>query len=151
MVEVGEQAPDCALPGTHAEVRLSEIWTRGKVVLAFYAEDNTPLCSNEIAMLRDDYEVVQELGAEVVAVSADSLESHLEFAERLGGVLFALVSDAGLEATHAYGVVDDAGKRSQRAVFVIGEDGVILHTERWFQPGNPTQYQAVFRALGMEV
>jgi peroxiredoxin len=151
MVEVGEQAPDFSLPGTKGDVRLSDVWSRGKVVLAFYTEDNTPLCSNEIAMLRDDYEVVRELGAEVVAVGADSPESHLAFAERLGGVPFALVSDQELEAVRAYGVVDDAEKRSRRAVFVIDEGGQVLHAEGWFQPGNPTQYEAVFRTLGMEV
>jgi peroxiredoxin Q/BCP len=151
MVEVGEPAPDFALPGTTGEVRLSDVWARGKVVLAFYTEDNTPLCSTEVAMLRDDYDMVRELGAEVVAVSADSVESHLDFAKRVGGVPFALLSDEGLGATRAYGVVDDAGKRSRRAVFVIDEGGVVLHAERWFQPGNPSQYEAIFRALGMEV
>jgi len=151
MVEVGEQAPDFSLPGTSGEVRLSEAWSRGKVVLAFYTEDGTPLCSNEIAMLRNDYEVVRELGAEVVAMSADSVESHRGFVARLGGVPFPLVSDEGLEAARAYGVVDDAGKRSRRAVFVIDKGGVVLHAEGWFQPGNPAQYEAVFRALGMEV
>lgn len=151
MPEVGEQAPDFVLPGTDGEVRLSDAWARGKVVLAFYAEDNTPLCSNELAMLRDDYEVVRELGAEVVAISVDSLESHEDFAERLGEVPFGLVSDTSLEAARAFGVVDDAGKRSRRAVFVIDENGVILHAEGWFQPGNPTQYEAIFRALGMEI
>ena len=151
MVEAGERAPDFILPGTEGDVRLSDVWSRGKVVLAFYTEDNTPLCSNQIAMLRDDYEVVRELRAEVVAVSADSPESHLAFAERLGGVPFALVSDEGLEAARAYGVVDDAGKRSRRAVFVIDEGGVVLYAEGWFQPGNPTQYEEVFRALGIGV
>ena len=151
MVDVGDPAPDFTLPGTEGNVRLSEVWSRAKVVLAFYTEDNTPLCSNEIAMLRDDYELVRELGADVVAVSADSVESHRGFAERLGGVPFALVSDEGLEAAQAYGVADDAGKRSQRAVFVIDEGGIVLYAEGWFQPGNPAQYEAVFRALGMEV
>ena len=151
MVEVADRALDFALPGTSGEVQLSEAWSRGKVVLAFYTEDNTPLCSNEIAMLRDDYDVVRELGAEVVAVSADSPESHRSFVERLGGLPFALVSDEGLEAAQAYGVADDSGKRSGRAVFVIDEGGVVLHAEGWFQPGNPTQYEAVFRALGMDV
>ena len=82
MVEVGGQAPDFSLAGTNGDVRLSELWLRGKVVLAFYTEDNTPLCSTEIGMLRDDYEVVRELSAEVVAVSSDPLESHRDFAER---------------------------------------------------------------------
>jgi peroxiredoxin Q/BCP len=150
MVEAGDQAPDFVLPGTAGDVRLSEVWSRGKVLLAFYTEDNTPLCSSEVSMLRDDYEIARELGAEVVAVSADSLPSHTDFAERIGGVPFALLCDGALEVAAAYGVVDDAGKRSRRAVFVIGEDGVVLYAEPWFQPGNPSQYEAMFRALGME-
>lgn len=150
MPEVGDQAPDFTLPSAAGDVRLCHLWDGGKVVLAFYAEDNTPLCSSEVAMLRDDYDVIRELGAEVVAVSADSLESHAEFASRIGGVTFPLLSDSGLEAARAYGVADDAGKRSRRAVFVIDVGGRILHAEPWFQPGNPGQYEAIFRALGFE-
>jgi peroxiredoxin Q/BCP len=150
MPEVGDQAPDFSLPSTEGEVRLSDATEGRKVVLAFYYEDATPTCATEVSMLRDDYELVRELGADVVAVSADTLESHESFAERLGGVPFPLASDFDLEVAKAFGVVDDTGKRSRRAVFVIDRGGTILHAERWFQPGNPTQYETVFRALGME-
>ena len=150
MPEVGDQAPDVTLPTTDGDTTLSDLMARGKVLLAFYYEDATPLCSNEISMLRDDYEVVRELGAAVVAVSADGVESHRAFAERLGGVPFALASDEKLEAARAFDVVDDGGKRSRRAVFVIEQGGRIAHVERWFQPGNPIQYGAIFRALGLD-
>ena len=150
MPEPGERAPDFTLPSTSGDVRLREATDRGKVVLAFYYEDATPICSNELSMLRDDYEVVRELGAEVIAVSADSLDSHEAFAERLGGLPFPLASDKSLAVAKAFDVVDDAGKRSRRAVFVIDRGGTVLYAERWFQPGNPTQYEAIFRALGLE-
>ena len=150
MPDVGDRAPDFALPSTAGEIRLRDLLDRGKVLLAFYTEDNTPLCSSEVAMLRDDCKLIRDLGAQVVAVSADTLESHAEFAARIGGVPFPLVSDTALEAARAYGVAGDEGKRSRRAVFVIDSDGRILHAESWFQPGNPTQYEAVFRALGFE-
>ncbi len=150
MPESGDQAPDFTLPSTKGDVRLSDLTARGKVLLAFYYEDATPLCSNEVSMLKDDYDVVRELEAEVVAVSADGMESHQAFAERLGDVPFPLASDEHLEAAKAYGVVDDSGKRSKRALFVIEQGGKLLHAERWFQPGNPGQYEAVFRALGLE-
>lgn len=150
MVEVGDQAPDFSLPTTEGDVRLSDLSARAKVLLAFYYEDATPLCSNEVSMLKDDYDIVRELGAEVLAVSADSIDSHRDFAERLGGVPFPLASDERLEAAKAYGVVDESGKRSQRALFVIDRGRKLLHAERWFQPGNPAQYEAAFRALGLE-
>ena len=149
MPEPGDQAPDFTLASTTGDVRLRDLTDRGGVVLAFYYEDATPICSNELSMLRDDYELMGELGAEVIAVSADSLESHSAFAERLGGVPFPLASDESLEAAKVFDVVDDAGKRSRRAIFVIDRGGEILHAERWFQPGNPAQYEAIFRALGL--
>jgi peroxiredoxin Q/BCP len=151
MPDVGQQAPDFQLPSTAGEIRLSDVTAGKKVVLAFYTEDNTPACSNQVSMFRDDYEMVTELGAEVIAVSADTLESHNGFAERIGGVPFPLASDTALDAARVYGVLDDAGKRSRRAVFVIDRGGRILHAEPWFQPGNPTQYEDIFRALGMDV
>ena len=151
MPEVGDQAPDFTLEGTQGSFRLSELFAqRERWCFAFYTEDNTPLCSNEVAMFRDDYDVIQELGAEVIAVSADSVDTHADFAKRLGCVPFPLLSDAGLTAARAYGVMDDAGKRSRRAVFVIDSGGRLLHAEPWFQPGNPGQYEAIFRALGFE-
>ena len=150
MPQPGEQAPDFTLPSTEGEIRLSDLTARGMVLLAFYYEDATPLCSNEVSMLKDDYEVVRELGAEVIAVSPDGVDSHRAFSERLGGVPFPLASDESLEAAKAFGVVDDSGKRSRRAVFVIDRGGKLSHAERWFQPGNPSQYEAIFRALGLE-
>lgn len=147
---VGDPAPDFTMPTTEGPLRLGDLLAGGKLLLAFYTEDNTPVCSSEVAMLRDDFEIIQELGARVLAVSADPLESHREFADRIGGVPFPLGSDTALEAARAYGVVDDAGKRSRRAMFVIDTDGRVLHAEPWFQPGNPTQYEAVFRSVGFE-
>jgi len=150
MPEVGDDAPNFILPSTEGELDLRELMRRGKVLLAFYYEDNTPLCSSEVSIFKEDYKIVEELGAQLVAVSADSIESHRTFAERLGGLPFPLASDELLEAAKAYNVVDDSGKRSRRAVFVIDRNGRILHAERWFQPGNPSQYEAIYRALGFE-
>ncbi len=149
--EVGDAAPDFELPSTQGTLRLKDLTGTKKVLLAFYTEDNTPLCSSEVSVFKEDYELVQQLRAEVVAVSADSLDSHVEFADEMGGVPFPLVSDEELEAAKAYGVVDEAAKRSRRAVFVIDKGGTILHVVPWFQPGNPTQYEDIFVALGFEV
>jgi peroxiredoxin Q/BCP len=149
--KAGDAAPDFELPSTQGTLRLKDLTATKKVLLAFYAEDNTPLCSSEVSVLKEDYELVRQLRTEVVAVSADSLDSHREFANKLGGVPFPLVSDEKLDAAKAYGVVDEAGSRSRRAVFVIDKGGTILHVVRRFQPGNPSQYEDIFVALGFEV
>jgi len=149
--EAGDAAPDFELPSTQGTLRLKDLTGSKKVLLAFYTEDNTPLCSSEVSVLKEDYDLVKQLRTEVVAVSADSLDSHRDFADKLGGVPFPLVSDERLEAAPAYGVLDKAGKRSRRAVFVIDRGGTILHVVPRFQPDNPSQYEDIFVALGFEV
>ena len=93
---------------------------------------------------------MRELGAEVLAVSVDSLESHCALEKRLGSLPFPLASDSSLEVAKLYGVQDDQGKKSHRAVFVIDQSGTILHDIPWFQPGNPGQFLEVFTALGLQ-
>ncbi len=147
----GDPAPRFTLPTTDGDVSLDDLTTRGKVILAFYAEDATPLCTTQVSMLKADYDTVRELGASVLAVSADSLGSHRQFAERLGGLPFPLASDEDLTVARLYNVADEEAKRSGRAIFVIDEAAVITLAEPWFQPGNPAQFEAIFRALGLEM
>jgi thioredoxin-dependent peroxiredoxin len=148
MKQAGDEAPDITLPTTGGEVTLAELSRGRKLVLAFYTEDRTPLCATQVGALKQDYDIIGELGANVLAVSADSLDSHRAFAREMD-LPFPLASDEALEAARAFDVLDEDGKRSRRAVFVI-EDGRIVHAEQWYQPGNPNQYEAIFRALGFE-
>ncbi|MEE9286333.1 MAG: peroxiredoxin [Dehalococcoidia bacterium] len=150
-LEAGQQAPDFTLPSTAGPVRLSDLTAKGKVVLAFYAEDATPLCTAQIKSFKDEHQTLGELGAQIVAISADGLDSHQRFLQALGGLPFPLASDASLEVARQYGVVDETQKRTRRAVFVIGEDGGVLHANHFYNPGNPGQYAEVFRALGLEL
>lgn len=148
----GAKAPDVRLPATGGDVALADLLAQGRVVLAFYFEDGTPSCETEVSMLRESHEMLAEFGASVVAISADPIESHEAFAERLGGTPFPLASDAELRAARAFGVVDEGDpRRSRRAVFVIERDGTILLSIVPFQPSNLAHVEAIFAALGAEV
>ena len=152
MPDVGERAPDFTLPSTDGEVRLGDRLGEGRVLLAFYFEDATPTCSTEVAALKDAHETLRELGADVIAVSADSVESHRAFAERLGGVPFPLASDGQLDVARAYdAVAEDDPRRSRRALFIIEQDGAIAYAANPFSPNNLSQLEGAFRALGLEV
>jgi len=59
MPQPGDPAPRFTLPTTAGELSLDDLTARGKVVLAFYAEDATPLCSSQLSMLKDDYDAVR--------------------------------------------------------------------------------------------
>ena len=152
MANAGDRAPDFSLPGTDGEVRLGDALARGPVLLAFYFEDATPACSTEIAALKDAHDALRELGASVIAVSADSVESHRAFAERLGGLPFPLASDAELSVTRTYdAVAEDNPRRSRRALFVIDRNGTIAYGANPFSPNSLSQLEEAFRALGMEL
>ena len=147
--QVGERAPDFVLPGTEGEVRLSEALKEGAVVVAFYMEDDTPGCRTQLTAFRDDYELVRELGAGVLAISTDSLDSHRGFGERLAPP-FPLLADEGGEVASAYGVYDEDARRALRAIFVIDPDGAVRLSIPWYNPANPSQFEEVFRALGLQ-
>ena len=98
--------------------------------------------------MKGEYDTIREAGGEVIAVSADSLESHEAFAQAMGGCPFPLVCDEELEAARLFDVVGEDGRRSHRAIFVIDQGGALLHNITWYQPGNIGQFMEIFRALG---
>lgn len=149
-IEAGDPAPAFTLPSTRGDVSLGDLLAKGKAVLVFYAEDDTPTCSTQVASFRDEYEMLAELGAQVLGISADGLDRHAAFEERLGGLPFPLAADGDLAVAGAYGVLDDNGKRSRRAVFVVEEDGRVALANGFYNPGNPAQFAEVFQALGLD-
>jgi peroxiredoxin len=151
MPDTGDRAPDFALASTEGELRLADLLREGRVLLAFYCEDGTPTCSTEIAALKDAHFALRQLGARVIAVSADSIESHRAFAERLGGLSYPLASDPELATARAYdAVAQDDPRRSRRALFVIEQDGTIAYAANPYSPNSLSQLEEALRALGVE-
>src|SRR3989304_7105851 len=107
----GESAPDFEMPSTQGMLRLHDLTATKKVVLAFYTEDNTPLCAAEVSVFQEDHELLHGLEAEVVAVSADNLDSHKDFSESLGGGPLPLGSDENPEGVPGCGGVGGSRNR----------------------------------------
>jgi peroxiredoxin len=148
MITAGDIAPDFTLPAVPAPVSLAELRSRGAVIVVFYAEDSTPLCTRELVPFVNDHSDLAAMGAEVVAISSDDLESHAKFARRLGGIPFPLASDPNLAVARAFGVADEDSRRARRAVFVVGRDGRLLHANPDYNPGNTADYEGVIAAFG---
>src|SRR5207253_3620176 len=92
-----------------------------KLVLYFYPKDDTPGCTVESCGLRDQYQKIRELGAEVLGVSVDSVESHQKFTEKFH-LPFQLLADTDKSITKAYGVLNDKSNMARRVTFLIDED-----------------------------
>lgn len=126
-VEVGDPAPDFTLPAQSGEqVRLSDVWKRGPVVLYFYPKDETPGCTTEACTFRDSYEAFKEAGAEVVGVSSDSVTSHETFASK-HRLPFILLADDGGRVRREYGVKATFGILPGRVTYVIDGEGMVRH------------------------
>jgi peroxiredoxin Q/BCP len=121
--QVGEQAPDFELPGTEGPFRLSE--HRGeRVVLLFYPGDNTPVCKAQFCSYRDRPDEFAALGATVVGISAQGVESHQGFIGK-NSLTVPLLADVDGGVAKAYSAHGRMG--TKRAVIVIDEDGVVRH------------------------
>jgi peroxiredoxin Q/BCP len=129
--EVGRPAPDFDLDGTddteegHRRYRLADY--RGQVlVLVFYPGDNTPVCTRQLNAYTDDIERFAEVGAQVLAVSPQSVASHDDFSCKQGGFAFPLLADSDKAVGDAYGILGPLGFY-RRSVFVIDKEGIV----RW--------------------
>ena len=131
MVRVGLPAPDFT---GEAYVRgeiteLSSQKLRGKwAVLVFYPLDFTFVCPTELRAFGQDAEAFRKLGAEVVAISVDSVYAHKAWCERgLPEVRYPLVSDMTKQIAREYGVLDEAKGIALRSTFIVDPEGIVQY------------------------
>src|SRR5437879_13757620 len=88
----GNRAPDFELLATpDQKVMLSDF--RGQpVILVFYPEDWSPVCSDQLGLYQAVLPEFQKFNAELMGISVDSVWSHLAFAKDRN-LHFALLSD----------------------------------------------------------
>ena len=134
-LKVGDKAPDFTLPSQMGDnVTLSEFFGKKAIVLYFYPKDESPGCTREACRFRDSYDVFTDLGAEVLGVSSQSVESHKSFATH-HGLPFLLLSDADGKVRQLYGVSATMGVIPGRVTFIIDKKGVVRHVfSSQFQP-----------------
>jgi peroxiredoxin Q/BCP len=126
-VNVGDRAPDFELESAAGRrVRLSEFLGKKNVVLFFYPKDETAGCTVEACTFRDAYDDFVGVGAEVIGVSGDSLESHNRFAGR-HHLPFILLSDPKGIVGAKYDVRKALGIFPGRVTFLIDREGIVRH------------------------
>lgn len=113
-------------------VRLSDY--KGKwVVMFFYPLDFTFVCPTEIRAFNDKYEEIKKAGAEVLAVSTDSVYSHRAWINTeeskggLGPMKYVLASDITKDVSRDYGVLMEDKGIALRGLFIIDPDGILQY------------------------
>lgn len=126
-IKVGDRAPDFTLTSQSGEsIKLSDFTGKKSVVIYFYPKDDTPGCTAESCAFRDSYTVFQEVGAEVIGISADSPESHQNFANK-HNLPFTLLSDTNNQVRKLYGVPPTLFILPGRVTYVIDKEGIVRH------------------------
>ncbi len=122
--QVGDPAPDFELPGTEGPFRLSD--HRGeRVVLLFYPGDDTPGCTKQFCAYRDDSDKIEALGATVMGISGQDIDSHERFIAK-HGLTVPLLADVGRKVAGEYGLTAPViGTR--RAVIIVDEEGIVRY------------------------
>jgi len=127
MLKTGTTAPDFELVDAHNNLfRLSDLRHQKNVILYFYPKDDTRGCTAEACSFRDQYEVFQEHGAEVVGVSSDDTDSHQKFSTKYQ-LPFVLLSDSQGKVRKRYEVPKTLGLIPGRATYVIDKKGIIRY------------------------
>lgn len=121
--EFGGQAlmPD----GSFKDIKLSDY--KGKwVIMFFYPLDFTFVCPTEIRSFNENYKIFQELKAEVISVSTDSVFSHKAWTEHgLGKVSFPMLADTNHQVSKLFNVLIPEKGISLRGTFIIDPSGVL--------------------------
>jgi len=81
-LKIGDMAPDFELQDQFNETHKLSDFRGKKLVLYFYPKDNTPGCTTEACSFRDNYQIFEQHGFEILGVSTDDSKSHAKFQEK---------------------------------------------------------------------
>lgn len=130
---VGAPAPDFELPlrPGEAPLRLADYRGQKSVVLLFFPQAFSNVCTEEICSVAEGYSAWKKLDAEVIGISVDSPFVNQRFALECNAP-FPIVSDFNKETIAAYGVTCENyyGLKgvARRSVFVIDPEGRIVYS-----------------------
>lgn len=151
-LQTGDKAPNFKLYNSDKqEVSLKDLKGHN-VVLLFFPQSFTSVCTKELCSTRDDIAFYQGLDAQVFGISVDSVFTLGKFREEQK-LNFALLSDFNKKASKAYHAIYNdwiLGMKgvSKRAAFVIDKKGIIRYAEVLESAGDLPNFEAVKDALG---
>jgi len=145
-LNIGDSAPEFEAVSDEGEIWRSEDHIGESImVVYFYPVAMTGGCTAQACSFRDDRTRLTEMGAEVVGISGDQVES-LQLFKRLNNLNFPLLSDADGSVARSFGVpVRDGGTltyevdgeeieftreiTTARWTFIVDRDGKIVYKD----------------------
>lgn len=127
-IKIGDNIPYFILKDQNGnDFDISALIGRKKLVIFFYPQDGSLNCTKEACYFRDLSELFEELGAAVIGISAQSVESHKEFAET-NKLNYTLLSDPDNVVRKLFGVPGWLfGLIPGRVTYITDKTGKVVH------------------------
>ena len=132
-LKAGDAAPafkaQASIGGKVFDFDLAEALKKGPVVLYFYPAAFTPGCTVEAHMFADAVDKYKALGATVIGVSHDTIDTLNKFSVSECRSKFPVAADPDLKVAASYdAVLKEHPKYANRTSYVISKDGKIVYT-----------------------
>jgi peroxiredoxin Q/BCP len=120
----GAKAPDFTLKSQEGKTVSLKDFKGQWVVLYFYPKDMTQGCTIEAHNFQRDQDQYNAKKAAIVGISADSVDSHVQFCTK-ENLTFKLLANPEKNIIDAYGSLAPNGAVAARNTFLVDPQGVI--------------------------
>ena len=132
-VSVGAAAPEFEVDGTDGtddgrRPNALSAYRGQPVVLVFYPADHSPVCTVQLQTYSHDIGAFADVGAQVLALSPQSVGEHEAFAAE-HDFAFPLLADEDKVVGDAYGILGPLGFY-RRSIIVIDPAGIVRYAHR---------------------
>jgi peroxiredoxin len=152
-IQVGQNAPDFTLYSSSKEkITLSDFAGKKNVLILFFPQSFTGVCTTELCGVRDDIARYQNADVEVIAISVDSIFTLAKFKE-LQQLNFTLLSDFNKEVSTSYDSIyesfTDMNMRgvSKRSAFIVNKSGTVEYAQVLESAGDVPDFVAINQVL----
>jgi peroxiredoxin len=152
-IQVGQNAPDFTLYSSSKEkITLSDFAGKKNVLILFFPQSFTGVCTTELCGVRDDIARYQNADVEVIAISVDSIFTLAKFKE-LQQLNFTLLSDFNKEVSTSYDSIyesfTDMNMRgvSKRSAFIVSKSGTVEYAQVLESAGDVPDFVAINQVL----
>ena len=135
--------------GDVATVDLKAALAKGPVVLYFFPKAFTSGCTTEAHLFSEHVADYKKLGAQVIGISGDDIETQKKFSTQECRSAFLVASDPGVKVAKEYDALYAAKPEyANRTSYVIGQDGKIAYAYTSLDPDKHVDNTlAALRAL----
>ena len=149
IVAPGTPAPEFTLKRADGSPFTREDLLGNTTVLVFYPFAFSPVCTDQLQIYEEALDELRAQGATLYGVSCDATYSQTAFKESLG-VSIEQLSDFEPKgaASRAFGAYFAPGGMSNRALVIIGRDGVVSWSHLAANPGELPGVNLIFDGLG---